>query len=98
MSQMKEMSEMARPGDPALREGLEFWEKLQPDSAAEFFDAVRKEASKEGLEKGLEKGRKETCLKIAERLLGQGVADSDIQVATQLSLEEIGSLRNGGLR
>ncbi len=106
MAHMRELSEVSRPDDATMREALDFWEKIQPSSAAEFFDAVRKEASKEarekgleeGLEKGLEEGHKQACLKIAERLLGQGIAISEVQVATQLSLEEIDSLKNGGAR
>ncbi len=98
IAHMRELSEASRPDDVTIREALDFWEEIQPSSAAEFFDAVRKEASKEAREKGLEEGHKEACLKIAERLLDQGIAISEVQVATQLSLEEISSLKNGGSR
>ncbi len=108
MSQMRELSEMSRPGDPAMREALDLWEKLQPNSAAEFFDVVRQEASQkahaegreegreEGLEEGIQKGSKETSRQIAARMLRQGIAVADVRVATQLSLAELDSLQKGG--
>ncbi len=113
MSQLKDLSAMAQPDDPAVREALDLWEKLQPNSPTEFFDAVREMARQEeyekarqegyekgfqeGFEEGIEKGRKQVRLKIAARLLRMGKAVSDVREATQLSLVEIGNLQDGGI-
>ena len=55
----------------------------------------RQEGLQEGLQKGLQKGRQETIEEVAERLISKGMADSDIHVVTQLSMEEVAKLRNG---
>ncbi len=81
-----------------MREALDLWERIQPESAAEYFDVVRKEARKEALAEGYKEGHKEACMKIAKRMLNQGMADVDIEEMTQLSSGEIGRLKNGGSR
>ncbi len=94
MVQMRELSQVARPDDATMREALDLWERIQPESAAEYFDVVRKKARKEALAEG----HKKACMKIAKRMLNQGMADADIEEITQLSSGEIARLKNGGSR
>lgn len=58
------------------------------------------EAYSQGVKKGKENARKEgirqTTYEFAQRMIQDGVPDSDVRKYTLLSLEEIEKLRNGG--
>ena len=49
-----------------------------------------------GEEEGKEKGIRQTTYEIAQRMIQDGVPDSDVRRYTRLSLEEIEKLGNGG--
>ena len=53
------------------------------------------EAYSQGIEKGEENGIRQTTYEFAQRMIKDGVPDSDVQRYTQLPLEEIEKLRNG---
>ena len=71
-----------------IDEIIKEWNGVLPQSYGEAYS--------QGIEKGEEKGIRQATYEFARRMIQDGVPDSDVQKYTQLPLDEIEKLRNGG--